>query len=137
LIGNEDHRLQYLAQHFKHIVQDRFAGETKRIEIGLHKLIYGTIQIVDSHNNRLKFDKSRIAGGLNILFQQQENRIMHCGQAIRLLDPANVLKRGYSITYLNEKAVKDGADLREGDIIRTRISKGSIKSKVEAVDVEK
>jgi exodeoxyribonuclease VII large subunit len=137
LIGNEDHRLQYLAQHFKHIVKDRFAGETKRIEIGLHKLIHGATQIVDSHNNRLKLDMSRIAGGLNILFRHQENRMTHCGQAIRLLDPANVLKRGYSITYLNEKAVKDGADLREGDIIRTRIYKGSIKSKVEAVDVEK
>jgi exodeoxyribonuclease VII large subunit len=137
LIGNEDHRLQYLAQHIKHIVKDRFSGETKRIEIGLHKLIHGTTQIVDSHNNRLKLGMGRIAGGLNILFQQQENRITHCGQAIRLLDPANVLKRGYSITYLHEKAVKDGADVREGDIIRTRIYRGSIKSKVEAVDVEK
>jgi len=137
LIGNETHRLQYLAQHFKHIVKDRFTGEMKRIEIGLHKLIHGTAQIVDSRNNSLKLDMSRIAGGLNILFQQQENRIMHCGQAIRLLDPVNVLKRGYSITYLNEKAIKDVADVQEGDIIRTRIYKGSIKSTVEAVDVEK
>jgi exodeoxyribonuclease VII large subunit len=137
LIGNEDHRLQYLAQHFKHIVKDRFTGEMKGIEIGLHKLIHGATQIVDNHNNRLKLGMSRIAGGLNILFQQQENRITHCDQAIRLLDPVNVLKRGYSITYLNEKAIKDGADVQEGDIIKTRIYKGSISSKVEVVDVEK
>jgi exodeoxyribonuclease VII large subunit len=137
LIGNEDHRLQYLAQHFKHMVKDRFTGEMKRIEIGLHKLIHGNAQIVDSHNNRLKLNMSRIAGGLNILFQQQENRVTHCGQAIRLLDPVNVLKRGYSITYLNDKTIRDGADVQEGAIIRTRIYKGSIKSKVEAVDVEK
>jgi exodeoxyribonuclease VII large subunit len=137
LIGDEDHRLQYLAQHFKHIVKEGFSGEMTRIEIGLHKLIHGTTQIVDSHTNRLKLGISRIAGGLNILFQQQENRITHCNQAIRLLDPVNVLKRGYSITYLNEKAIKDSADAQDGDIIRTRIYKGSIRSKVEAVDVEK
>ena len=137
LIGNEDHRLQYLAQHFKHMVKDRFSGEMKRIEIGLHKLIHGTTQIIDSQNNMLKVTMSRIAGGLNILLQQQENRITHCGQAIRLLDPVNVLKRGYSITYLNEKAIRDSADVQQGDIIRTRIYKGSIKSKVEAADVEK
>jgi exodeoxyribonuclease VII large subunit len=137
LIGNEDHRLQYLAQHFKHMVKDRFSGEMKRIEIGLHKLIHGTTQIIDSQNNMLKLTMSRIAGGLNILLQQQENRVTHCGQAIRLLDPVNVLKRGYSITYLNEKAIRDSADVQQGDIIRTRIYKGSIKSKVEAVDVEK
>lgn len=137
LIGNEDHRLQYIAQHFKHIVKDRFTGEMKRIEIGLHKLINGTTKMVDSHNNRLKLDISRIAVGLNMLYRQQENRIKHCGQAIRLLDPVNVLRRGYSITYLNEKAVKDSAELREGDIIRTRIYRGSVKSKVEALDGEK
>jgi exodeoxyribonuclease VII large subunit len=137
LIGDEDHRLQYLAQHFKHIVKDSFRGEMTKIEINLHKLIHGTTQIVDSHTNRLKLDMSRLAGGLNILFQQQENRITHCGQAIRLLDPVNVLKRGYSITYLNEKTIKDGADVQKGDIIRTRIYKGSIRSTVEAVDVEK
>jgi exodeoxyribonuclease VII large subunit len=137
LIGIEDHRLQYLAQHFKHIVKDRFAGETKKIEMGLHKLIHGATQIVDSHNNRMKLGMSRIVGGLSILFQQQENRIAHCSQAIRLLDPVNILKRGYSITYLNEKAVRDGADVQEGDIIMTRIYNSSIKSKVEAVDVEK
>jgi exodeoxyribonuclease VII large subunit len=137
LIGNEDHRLQYLAQHFKHMVKDRFAGEMKRIEIGLHKLIHGTTQIIDSHNNRLKLGMSRIAGGLNVLFRQQENRITQSGHAIRLLDPVNVLQRGYSITYLNEKAVKNSADVQQGDIIRTILYKGSIKSNVEAVDVEK
>lgn len=137
LIGNEDHRLQYLAQQLKHIAKDRFSGEMTRIEIGLHKLIHGTTQIVDSHHNRLKLDISRIAGGLNVLFRQQENRITQSGQAIRLLDPVNVLKRGYSITYLNEKAIRDSADVQQGDIIRTRIYKGSIKSNVEAVDVEK
>jgi exodeoxyribonuclease VII large subunit len=137
LLGDEDHRLQHLEQHFKHIVKNSFSGEMTRIEIGLHKLIHGTTQIVDSHNNRLKLGMRRIAGGLNILFQQQENRITHCGQAIRLLDPVNILKRGYSITYLNEKTIRDGADLQNGDIIRTRIYKGSVRSKVEAVDVEK
>jgi exodeoxyribonuclease VII large subunit len=137
LIGDEGHRLQYTAQHFTHIVKDRFTGEMKRVEIGLHKLIHGTTQIVDSRNNRLKLDVGRLAGGLNSLFQDQGNRIKHFGQALRLLDPVNVLKRGYSITYLNEKAVKDSAELREGDIIRTRIYKGSVKSRVEALDVEK
>ena len=137
LIGNENHRLQFIAQHFKHIVKDRFTGKMKSIEISLHKLIHWTTQVVDSHNNSLKLDISRIAGGLNILFQRQENRIRHFGQAIRLLNPVDVLKRGYSITFLNGKMIRDSAELREGDIINTSIYKGSVKSKVEALDGEK
>jgi exodeoxyribonuclease VII large subunit len=137
LIGNEDHRLKYIAQNFRHIVKNRFTGEIKRIEADLYKLIHGTTQIADSHNNRLELDLNRISGGLNICFQQHDNRITHCVQAVRLLDPVNVLKRGYSITYLKDKAVRDSSELREGDIIKTRINNGLIKSKVEALDDEK
>jgi exodeoxyribonuclease VII large subunit len=132
----ENHRLQYFVQHFRHIVRDRFSGEMQRIETVLHKLVHGTAQSMNSHNNRLKLDMSRIVGGLNIVFHQQENRIKHCGQAIRLLDPVNVLKRGYSITYFNEKALKDSADLQEGDIIRTKVYNGTVRSKVEALHAE-
>jgi exodeoxyribonuclease VII large subunit len=132
----ENHRFQYLVQQFRHIVRDRFSGEMNRIETVLHKLVHGTTQSMNSHNNRLKLDIGRITGGLNILFQQQENKIKHCGQAIRLLDPINVLKRGYSITYFREKALKDSADLQEGDIIRTKVYKGTVKSKVEALHAE-
>jgi len=133
----ENHRFQYLVQQFRHIVRDRFSGEMQRIETVLHKLIHGTTQSMNSQNNRLKLDISRVVGGLNILFEQQENRIKHCGQAIRLLDPVNVLKRGYSITYFQEKALKDSADLQEGDIIRTKVYKGTVRSKVEALHAEK
>ena len=137
LLRDENHRLQYIAQHFRHIVKDRFTGEMKRLEIGLHKLIHETTKTLDGRSNMLRLDISRIAGGLNALYRQQENRLNHCDQAIRLLDPLNVLKRGYSITYLNEKAVRDSAELRGGDIISTKVYKGSVKSRVEAVDGEK
>ena len=132
----ETHRFQYLVQQFRHIVRDRFSGEMQSIETVLHALIHGTTQSLNSSHNRLEFAMSRIVGGLNILSQQQENRIKHCDQAIRFLDPVNVLKRGYSITYLKEKALKDSADLQEGDIIRTKVYKGTVRSRVEALHAE-
>jgi len=132
----ENHRFQYLVQQFRHIVRDRFSGEMNRVEAVLHKLIHGTTQSMNSNNNRLKLDMSRIVGGLNILFEQQENKIKHCSQAIRLLDPVNVLKRGYSITYFKEKTLRDSADLQQGDIIRTKVYKGTVRSKVEVLHAE-
>ena len=132
----ENHRFHYLVQQFRHIVRDRFSGEMNRVEAVLHKLIHGTTQSMNSNNNRLKLDMSRITGGLNILFEQQENKIKHCSQAIRLLDPVNVLKRGYSITYFKEKTLRDSADLQQGDIIRTKVYKGTVRSKVEVLHAE-
>jgi len=47
-----------------------------------------------------------------------------------LLDPVNVLKRGYSITYLQGKAVKDAANAGIGSIITTRLYNGTVTSVV-------
>lgn len=136
LIAREDHRVRYLAQDLRHIVKEIFLREMKKIELSLHKIIRVTYRAIESDSNRLKLDVSRVAGALHIFFEQQHNRIRQNGQAIRLLDPANILKRGYSITYLNEKAVRDSEDLQAGYIIRTRLNRGSVRSKVEAIDGE-
>jgi exodeoxyribonuclease VII large subunit len=136
LLREENHRLQYLMQQFQHIVKDRFNGEMSRIETALHRLIHRTTQIIDGNNNKLKLDVNRLVGGLKIVFQEHKSKIKNFEQAIRLLDPINVLQRGYSITYLREKAIKDSSELQTGDIIRTKVYKGSVNSKVEAIDVE-
>lgn len=136
LIAREDHRVRYLAQDLRHIVKEIFLREMKKIELSLHKIIRVTYRAIESDSNRLKLDVSRVAGALHIFFEQQHNRIRQNVQAIRLLDPANILKRGYSITYLNEKAVRDSEDLQAGYIIRTRLNRGSVRSKVEAIDGE-
>ena len=48
------------------------------------------------------------------------------------MSPENVLKRGYSITLLNGRAVKSFTDVKPGDIIRTDILKGQISSVVQS-----
>jgi exodeoxyribonuclease VII large subunit len=51
---------------------------------------------------------------------------------INLLAPREVMKRGYSITYLNGKVLKDPDSVRKDDIISTRLYSGSIVSIVES-----
>ncbi len=50
--------------------------------------------------------------------------------SLTILNPANVLKRGYSITSLNGKILKNAGEATENDIIDTKFTDGSIKSKV-------
>lgn len=49
---------------------------------------------------------------------------------IQIMDPINVLKRGFSITYLNGKTVKDVSQLEEGAIINTFLFNGTIDSTI-------
>ncbi len=49
---------------------------------------------------------------------------------VRLLDPENVLKRGYSLTLKDSEIVKSIADLQLNEVIETRFADGKIKSKI-------
>ena len=52
-------------------------------------------------------------------------------EKLRLVDPQNILKRGYSLTMLNGKIVKSVKQLKEGVLLETRLSDGMVKSTVE------
>jgi exodeoxyribonuclease VII large subunit len=47
---------------------------------------------------------------------------------VRLLDPKNVLKRGYSITFKDSKPIKSIDGINENDIIKTVLYDGDITS---------
>jgi exodeoxyribonuclease VII large subunit len=44
------------------------------------------------------------------------------------MSPANVLKRGYSITLLNGKSITSVSQIQGGDVINTTVSEGEIVS---------
>jgi len=58
----------------------------------------------------------------------ERHRLEMLEEKVRSLDPALLLKRGYSMTLFNGKAVRDPQTLRQGDEIETRLEKGTIKS---------
>ncbi len=66
---------------------------------------------------------------VRMLAKEQEH--LKLGEnAIRLLDPANVLSRGYTLTLKEGKIVKSAALLQPGDEIETRFTDGNVKSKI-------
>ncbi|MCX8082745.1 MAG: exodeoxyribonuclease VII large subunit [bacterium] len=48
-----------------------------------------------------------------------------------LMNPVNILKRGYSITFKEGRVIKDPQNIEKGDVIETYLYKGKIKSRVE------
>ncbi len=54
-------------------------------------------------------------------------------EKLRLVDPQNIIKRGYSLTMLNGKFVKSVNQVKEGDLLETRLSDGTVESTVEKI----
>lgn len=60
----------------------------------------------------------------------ERHRLEQLGIRLHSVDPTLMLKRGYSITRINGKAVRDASQLKTGDEIETQLEKGTVKSKV-------
>ena len=58
----------------------------------------------------------------------ERHRLQLTEEKLKALDPQLLLKRGYSITFHNGKAVHNPLALKAGDEIETRLEKGTIKS---------
>ena len=63
--------------------------------------------------------------------EKEKLRIARLDDMLRLLSPANTLRRGYSITLRDGRAVRDASELHPGDRIETRLADGTIKSIIE------
>ena len=60
----------------------------------------------------------------------EKHRLQLIEEKAKSLDPTLLLKRGYSITLKDGKAVRDASTLHPGDTIETRLANGHIRSTV-------
>ena len=60
----------------------------------------------------------------------EQHRLELAAEKLKMLDPRLLLQRGYSITLKDGHAVSDAATLSPGDVVETRLAKGTIKSTV-------
>ncbi len=70
---------------------------------------------------------------LTNLLKRETQKLDHLREKISLLEPSNILKRGFSITLKNKKVVKDASSLTFGDTIETIFFKGRTFSRVEKI----
>ncbi|MBQ4440816.1 MAG: exodeoxyribonuclease VII large subunit [Bacteroidales bacterium] len=66
------------------------------------------------------------------LLQNRKERVATLEDKVRLLHPDNILKRGFSITRLQGRAVTGAEALRAGDRIVTQLYEGEVTSVVES-----
>ena len=84
-------------------------------------------KLVDSRAHMETFEQ-RLPVMLERRLLSERHRLELTEEKVRSLDPQLLLKRGYSITLKDGKAVRDPHSLQKGDEIETRLEKGTIKS---------
>jgi exodeoxyribonuclease VII large subunit len=61
---------------------------------------------------------------------KMNSQVLLLDSSLKMLDPVNVLRRGYTMTSVDGKIVRSSNELKKDDLIDTKFSDGSRKSKV-------
>lgn len=85
---------------------------------------------------RLRLDRLSVAlaPAVRQRLSAENHRLELLGQRISAVDPAILLRRGYSITLHNGRAVYSSDQLSDGDVIETRLAEGNVRSVVRNKD---
>ena len=75
--------------------------------------------------------KNKLDNRFKLNIQKQNLILENNSDKIKLLNPENILQRGYSITYKNGKRIKNINELEKNDTIITKLFSGFIRSTVE------
>ena len=114
-------------------VQDRMQMEQIRLN-RIAEAIPRLFSIVKTRQEaRIEAFEQRMPLLIERRITAERHRLQLIEEKAKNLDLTLLLKRGYSITLHQGKAVRDPKTLKSGDEIETRVEKGSITSKVTSV----
>lgn len=122
------HELSFSLSEAIHELKNKLVALTHMLKSPLDRLLEKQ-QTLDDLIARLS---RNMENHLSFLSEKSKALIEKLGA----LSPLAVLSRGYSLSTLmsDSSILKDAAKLRPGDIVKTVLSKGSFKAKVEEVD---
>lgn len=131
LMQSERQRMLRLSQLIPTLFSVMSTREHGRLEQLFQRMSAASLRGVAESRNRVNLLESKLLLNTEKRMQTERHRLELLAQRLSALDPQVLLKRGYSITTLNGKAVLDGSVLKAGDEIETRFAKGTITSIVE------
>lgn len=88
------------------------------------------IKKIDDNITLLNNNYNRLNESFNKIIMQDDIKINHMIDKLILLNPLNVMKKGYSIIYKDNNAISSVNDIMENDIINIKLQDGSIDAKV-------
>lgn len=159
LLHDEQTRQLVAVSEFKRLVETLLAGNTTRLKLLSQQLEHASDSYVQSRLTAFEHLTARVESRIALGMERQQNRIevsrRNFGQnvlrmledhkrrlelastTVKYVDPKKVLERGYSITRLNGKAVKEAAQLTAGDVIETEMASGKVQSEVRTKSEER
>lgn len=130
-------RLEALADTLRTLAIGRLEGQRRRLTDMILRLPQMASSGLANERDRLTRLWGRAASATALMLQAGHHQLQLLGQRTDACDVGRILAKGFSLTTVNGHAVTDASTLHVGDVVHTRVAKGTIISEVkETKDIE-
>ena len=114
-----------------------YDNKRQKLDILLSSVVDSMHLYITKEQHRLdKIKESYVLKNPKLLYDDKKNKILNIIDKLELVNPLGVLKRGYAVTYINEKVTSSIKNVKDGDKLAIRLQDGIIKgiaTKVEEI----
>jgi exodeoxyribonuclease VII large subunit len=124
-------RLSGLLDRLSASVRNRVHGDLSRLERYGEGLLHLSKGSLFRQSEQLRQSEDLLRRAVAIQLEKKGDYLTLLEKRNELVDPGNILKRGYSMTLLEGKSISSIKNINPGSLLETRLHEGSIISKVE------
>ena len=141
---------------FKQFTRLFLEGQANNLTLSSRRVEHASRLFVQNRINGLNQLKMRVEGMVGALFERQRNRLDDMQKTMvrkttelftanryflelaetkmKYVDPKNILEKGFSITRINGKAVRETDRVKKGDVLETELFRGIIRSEIKDIE---
>lgn len=132
MITDEKTKLHHTVRYFRSVTGNMLAGNHYHIQHLVKALQQQLHHTFNKRNEQYASITTSLKKATTSYCNSESKELNNFERSVHQMNPVNVLKRGYSITLLNGKAVNSYKQVHINDILETVMIDGSISSRVEA-----
>lgn len=109
----------------------------KQLVVGQQQLERAALNQLDVQHREVGLYQDQLNVAAERYISEQRISIANCAKLLEIMNPENVLRRGYAVVRVRGQAVRNAKSLGRGDIVETQLAQGSFKSEVSEITGEK
>jgi len=134
-VSTEKTKLMVLQEQFINLTKNSIQISVNKMDLYKNEIKSSLKFYLNNEQTKLEREEEKLAYRVKNSTTRIRNKLDFYHKSINILDPKNVLKKGYSITKINGKIIKDATNIKKGTEIETILYKDELISTVKETKI--
>lgn len=134
MIISSQRQMENLSKSILHQSQFAFSREREYLAGLKSEILRGSKHYSMLKTRNIETEIAMLLRSAKAVIEQSDLKVSGLEKSVSNMHPDNVLKRGYSITLKNGKALKSSINLKEGDEIITKLYEGEVSGTIKSIN---